>query len=62
VDILIVVRQTEMPYLQRKELFSAYFTLPFDANILVYTRDEVSNMQDSGNQFIINIMREAHEL
>jgi predicted nucleotidyltransferase len=62
VDILIIVRQTDKPYLQRKEQFSAYFTLPFDANILVYTREEISNMQDSGNQLIINIMQEAREL
>lgn len=62
VDLLIIVPQSDKPYLERKERFTAYFTLPFDVNIIVYTKEEIRQMQVNGNMFITSVLQEAREL
>ena len=63
VDILIVVKHDDTPFMERRDLFSDFFKdIPFDINILVYTEVELQNMLEKGNLFINNILSEAKEL
>lgn len=63
VDILIMVDNTDIPFLCRKEAYSRYFfSIPFDVNILVYTADEFNRMLESGNLFLTSVLQNAVEL
>ena len=63
VDILIVVKYEDTPFMERRDLFSYFFEdIPFDINILVYTESELNNMLKKGNLFIKSILFEAREL
>jgi len=63
VDILIVVKHEDTPFMERRDLFSYFFEdIPFDINILVYTEGELNNMLNKGNLFIKSILFEAREL
>lgn len=62
VDILIVVKEAKRPFLQRGEQFSAYFNVPFDVNILVYTPRELEKMRGEENLFLANILPETQKL
>ncbi len=63
VDILIIVEETEAPFLQRRDIFIRFFqNIPFDVNILVYTEMEIKKMQKEGNDFINGIMNESIDL
>ncbi len=63
VDLLIVVAESERPFLQRSEKYSSFFSgIPFDLNVVVYTKEELKALQDEGRPFVLNIMREAVRL
>lgn len=63
VDVLIIVKHTDMPFLQRGDSFLDPFKdVPFDVNILVYTEDEIKMMQKREYPFIRQITNEALEL
>jgi len=63
VDILIVVKHDDTPFLERKDRFAHFFdAIPFDVNLLVYTEDELNLMIKKGNLFIKSILLEAGEL
>ena len=63
IDIIITVTRSDTPFLQRREVFLKYFKdIPFDINILVYTRDEIGKMLNSGNMFIETAINEALDL
>ncbi len=63
IDILIIVRQTDIPFLERRDTFLDFLKdIPFDLNILVYTEAELKKMLDEGNLFIRQVMKEAREL
>jgi len=63
VDILVIVNQSDTPFLQRRDSFTDFFTdIPFDVNILVYTEDEINQMLKKGNLFIKGVISEAMEL
>jgi predicted nucleotidyltransferase len=53
VDLLIVVDQTDAPFLQRPDAYRDVFSdLPFDVFPMVYTREEVARMQREGHPFL----------
>ena len=63
VDIMIIVKHDDTPFMARKDLFSGYFEdIPFDTNIIVYTKDELNSMFNNGNLFIKSVLSEAREL
>jgi len=63
VDILIVVGHTEKPFLERKDRFASYYSaIPFDVNVLVYSRAEIKRMREGNNRFIEGVLDEAVEL
>jgi len=60
-DILIIVNRSDLPFIKRRDRFAPYFEhLPFDANILVYTEDELEKIKDS--PFIKDILSHSIEL
>ena len=62
-DILIIVKHTDIPFLERRDLFLDFFKdIPFDLNILVYSEKETKKMLKEGNLFIENIMKESINL
>ena len=62
-DILIIVKQTDVAFLERRDLFLDFFrSIPFDLNILVYTEDEIRKMNKENNAFIRDITAQAEEL
>ncbi len=62
VDILVVVKNTDRPFLERKEQYAGSFAVPFDVNILVYTRREMDRLQKENSKFLENVLKEAIEL
>ncbi|MBI5970646.1 MAG: nucleotidyltransferase domain-containing protein [Deltaproteobacteria bacterium] len=63
IDLLIILKETGVPFLRRKDAFSDFFKqIPFDLNMLVYTEKEIGDMLKDGNPFIGDIMEEATEL
>ena len=45
VDLVIVVRATETPFLARADVYRHFFAhFPFDVHLLVYTRDEAERL------------------
>ena len=63
IDLLVLVEHSNLPFLQRHTHFISYFVeIPFDINMMVYTRDEFENMLKEKNHFILNIRDEAIEL
>lgn len=53
VDLLIIVGQSDTPFLQRSDPYRDVFAdLPFDVFPLVYTRAEVERMTKEGNEFL----------
>jgi predicted nucleotidyltransferase len=63
VDIVIVVKQSSEPFLERSEPFLDFFTeIPFDINLMVYTEEEIEKMLAEGNSFIKNVLADAIKL
>jgi len=63
VDVVIIVKQIEEPFIKRSDAFMRFFTdVPFDLNIIVYTEAEIEKMLGEGNGFIKNVLKEAGEL
>lgn len=63
IDILIISTCEKLPFLLRSERFADLFrSLPFDVNILVYTREEIHRMKEEGNPFIMSVLAEAQPL
>ena len=63
IDILIEVKDSPVPFLERRDAFVDYFTgLPFDLNILVYTEKELKKMLEEKNAFILAAIDGAVEL
>ena len=63
VDILIIVKHSDVPFLQRRDSYVDFFNnIPFDVNILVYTEDEFTMMQKRHDTFIRQIISEASEI
>lgn len=60
-DILIVVKRSDLPFIKRRDEFAPYFEhLPFDANILIYTEDELKKIEN--RPFIKEILNYSVEL
>ena len=50
IDILIVIKETEINFLERKDTFVQYFkSIPFDVNILVYSSKEIESLLQKEN-------------
>ena len=62
IDLLIIVSQTERPYLERRDQFIDFFNVPFDVNPVVYTSGEIKKMRAEGSMFLRNIWNEAIQL
>lgn len=63
VDIVIIAREVDKPFIQRSDAFMIFFALvPFDCNILVYSEAEIENMLGVENLFIQTVLTEAQEL
>lgn len=62
IDILILVTQSDRPFLERKEQYIDYFKVPFDVNTVVYTLDEEKALREEDNLFLRRIMNEVEEL
>lgn len=62
VDILIIIKQIDTPFLKRAELFRDFFrNIPFELNLLIYSVDEMKKMIEEKNLFIQNVMQNAKE-
>jgi len=62
IDILIIVSQTSQPFLERRDRFIGYFSVPFDVNPVIYTVDELKKMQEEDDDFLKKILNEAVKL
>jgi predicted nucleotidyltransferase len=63
VDVVIIVKQIDAPFIKRGDAFLKVFSkVPFDLNIMVYTEAEIEKMLGEGNCFIKNVLKEAWEL
>jgi predicted nucleotidyltransferase len=63
IDILITVKDTALPFLERQDMFVEFFAeMPFDVNILVYTGEEAAKMLDDENPLLKDAMAESLEL
>jgi predicted nucleotidyltransferase len=63
IDILIEVKHTDVPFMERRDLFADFFeNIPFDINMLVYTEDELNSMIEKGNLFVKEVLSESLEL
>lgn len=61
IDFLVVVRKSNKPFLKRRDDFSPFFeNLPFDVNPVVYTEDEIANMDR--DDFLKEVFEKAIEL
>ncbi len=57
IDILIVVRESNSKFLERRDAFFPHFLhLPMDVDIKVYTFGEVKKMLENGNPFMKEVM------
>lgn len=57
IDLVVIVRQTDVPFIERARLFSV-IDLPLSTDLLVYTQDEWQKMLKEG-RFAPRIQREA---
>lgn len=58
IDIMIVVREAARSFLLRRDAFAlSFLDLPLEADIKVYTRDEVEKMRQSRNPFIEDVLK-----
>lgn len=56
IDIAIIVGETEKKFVERQDDFIDYFSsLPFDVNLVIYTKKEFHDMFERGNNFIREI-------
>ena len=63
VDVLIIVKKAALPFLERRDVFIDFFKdIPFDVNVMVYTKEEIRKIRNMENSFIRKIMGEALEL
>ncbi len=63
IDLAVVVTHTEEPFLQRRDKYVRFFEkLPFDLNLLIYTRSELEKMKGEKNHFIEEILSYAISL
>jgi len=59
-DLLIICRIMETPFLLRREIFEPYFRdIPFDVNLLVYTEAELERLLEEKNPFIVHVLKES---
>ncbi len=57
-DLAIIVDKTDKKFIERSDDYLDYFTgFPFDANLVVYTSEEIDRMVRSGSSFAIEIKR-----
>lgn len=57
IDLLLIITHSDQPFLERPCRFLSYFEgIPFDVNLLIYTRDELINMQKNKNPFIREVL------
>jgi len=56
---VLVIKDTEDPFVHRLEAMAALCPLSVHADILVYTPDELQQMIDDGNPFILQALREG---
>lgn len=59
---IVVVCETDRPFLERFRDFKALFDLPIPVELLVYTPAEFASMVKAGNPFISHVLNEAVEL
>ena len=59
---IIVVCETNRPFLERFRDFRALFDLPMPVELWVYTPDEFAEMVHAGNPFLTHVLSEAVEL
>lgn len=60
VDVLIVVSQSEVPFLERPDAYrDAFQDIPLDVNLTVYTSDEAIRLRRDGSSFLARITAEA---
>ena len=59
IDLIIVVKQAEQPFLARRDSYIDYFKVPFDLNVLVYTVKEIEQMKARQNDFLATVLKEA---
>ncbi len=63
VDILIILKDSRKNFIERSDEFIPYFReIPFDVNILVYTEEEIKEMQNEENEFIKEVLRNGKEM
>ena len=56
---VLVIKDTTDPFVSRLEVMAALCPLGVHADILVYTPDELQQMLDDGNPFILQALREG---
>ena len=56
---VLVIKDTAAPFMCRLEAMAALCPLGVHADILVYTPDELRQMIDDGNPFILQALREG---
>lgn len=60
VDVLIVIRQCDVPFLARRDIFEPFFEgIPFDVNVLVYTDGEIERLMSRNNAFIREVLENS---
>lgn len=63
VDILVIMRSTDVPFLNRRDAFEKYFrSIPFDVNTVVYTVKEIERLTAEHNTFIGEVLEHSMEL
>jgi predicted nucleotidyltransferase len=58
-DLLIEVRASDLPFVERWRAFAAVLDVEAAADLLVYTADELAHARAAGNPFIVAAMSEA---
>ena len=62
-DILIIVTESQNPFLTRRDEFlDLFLALPMDVDIKVYTEQEIQEMQRSGNAFLKGVLSNSRTL
>lgn len=58
IDIAIIVDKTDKRFIERPDDYIDYFIdIPFDTNLVVYSREEIDRMVMSGNSLAIEIKK-----
>jgi hypothetical protein len=59
VDILIILRSSQLPFIDRIPLFLPRHSFPVDVDVFPYTKAEIAKMLHSGNFFVRQALREG---